>query len=578
MKNYPLMKLAVLVVSALVLSNVNCARVVSDSGTETGNPSVSAMLYNPGGSPASHAKVKFYPIRYNPRTGGLSKALTAVVESTVTNAQGNYTAKLDSGAYNVLASSDSGVVYQDSIAVAKDSTIHPPADTLKAPGAIRGRVRLQPGDDARTAIILFLGTNTWGTPDDSIGTFTVANMAEGTYRVRFLTTLDAYAPKDTVLSVTAGRTDSLGHDIVLQYTGIPVVSGLAINYDTLKQIVTLTWNKPITGRKVAGYNIYRKELDSASFATIKSGVKDTVYSDSTGVQDLTYEYRVTAVDTNGTEGVKSAGVQVRILSYFVLDTAFDASAVGPGQFSMPNDMAIDTSDNIYVTDQGQKRVLVFNASLKFVRSFGVDTLAIPSKIDVDTAGDAYVLESTSQNRILAYSPAGIVKDSVAFKGYVYDFAILGDRILALIGGNSGGDSVITAGLDGTNMHLLAGIARIASGYCLSMGDSESIYVADNGAHRIQRIDAMGNSRVYPLIPSMDVTGIAPGRKQQLIDLNAGNELWVLNGQGDFIARTRLEEYMKNPGEAYAVCSAQRSNDVVYVLHRNGILRFRYLMP
>jgi hypothetical protein len=417
MKNYPLMKLAVLFVSALVLSHVNCTRVVSDGGTETGNPSVSAMLYNPGGSPAAHAKVRFFPVNYNPRTGGLSKALAAVVESTVTNAQGNYTAKLDIGAYNILATGDSGVVYQDSITVIKDSTIHPPTDTLGAPGGLRGRVRLQAGDDARTVFILFLGTNTWVMPDDSIGRFTVANMAGGTYRVRFLTTLDSYLPKDTVLSVTAGKADSLGHDVVMQYTGIPVVMGLRISYDTLKQIVTVMWNRPTAGRKVAGYDIYRKEKDSTSFIEIKSGVKDTVYMDSTGVQDLTYEYRVTAVDTNGTEGVKSAGQTVTIsgLYSFVLSFGpegstggfasqhgicfgqdsvilvadyqnskikrftiqgrfldqFGTTGTGVGQFDHVLDVAMDDSGYIYTTEYNNPRIQKFNAQGNFIKTWQI---------------------------------------------------------------------------------------------------------------------------------------------------------------------------------------------------------------
>jgi hypothetical protein len=272
---------------ALVLNSCSPNKIAGN-GSQTPNSNVVAMLYNPGGSPAANVKVRFYPIHYNPRTGGLTKTLVAVVDSTTTDAQGNYTAKLDTGTYNMLAAGDSGVVYQDSITVIKDSTVHPPADTLGAPGSIRGVIRLQPGDDARTVFMIFMGTNILNMPEDAIGNFTATNMAEGTYRVRILTTLDAYIPKDTVLSVTAGKVDSLAHDIVLQYTGIPVVTGLTISYDTLKQIVTLSWNKPTTGRTVAGYNIYRKfQSTDSSYVKIKSDVIDTVFKDSTDLQDQT---------------------------------------------------------------------------------------------------------------------------------------------------------------------------------------------------------------------------------------------------------------------------------------------------
>jgi len=56
---------------------------------------------------------------------------TASADSATTDSTGNYSVKLDTGTYNVLASGDSGVVYQDSITVTKDSAIRPPADTLK---------------------------------------------------------------------------------------------------------------------------------------------------------------------------------------------------------------------------------------------------------------------------------------------------------------------------------------------------------------------------------------------------------------------------------------------------------------
>ena len=96
--------------------------------------------------------------------------------------------------------------------------------------------------------------------------------------------------------------------------------GLKIVYDTLKQIVNLIWDKPINGRKVKGYNIYRRNVDSnTTIAAINLHlVTDTVYSDSTGTQDQTYEYSVAVMDTNNSEGVKSATVNIIMKSPFDL--------------------------------------------------------------------------------------------------------------------------------------------------------------------------------------------------------------------------------------------------------------------
>jgi len=302
----------------LCLPFLACVQKIAGGSTETTNPAVVGVLYQPDGiTPAKGAKVYLVPADHNPRQG-LAKALAAAPESTVTNDSGIY--RLDSvpaGTYNVLAAGSGNLAYKDSVAVVTDSHTVVPPDTLKAPGGLRGLIRLQPGDDARTVFLLFMGTSTWVTPDDSTGKFTVASMAEGSYRVRILTTLDAYLPKDTDLTFRAGKIDTLTHDIVLQYTGIPVVGGLKIGYDTLKQIVALSWFKPTTGRKVAGYDIYRKQQDSTQ-VKIRSAVADTMYADSTLRASATYEYRVAAVDTQNSEGVQSVGITINFQNRFKL--------------------------------------------------------------------------------------------------------------------------------------------------------------------------------------------------------------------------------------------------------------------
>ena len=168
-------------------------------------------------------------------------------------------------------------------------------------------VRLQPGDDARTAFILFMGTNTWGTPDDTTGKFSVTNMAQGTYKVRILTTLDAYVPKDTTLSVTSGTVDSLTHDIVLRYTGIPGPTGLTVSYDTLRQTVILAW-AGADRSLVDGYNVYRA-IKGQNFSLItQTPLPDSVtgYRDSTAPVGAAYEYEVVSRNASGQESPKVA--------------------------------------------------------------------------------------------------------------------------------------------------------------------------------------------------------------------------------------------------------------------------------
>ena len=245
-------------------------------GTETGDAKVAGRLYCSSGSPAAHAQVKVTRWNLSPRESDV------IVAMTVTDKTGAYHFdSLPSDTFNILGSGDSGLSYLDSIVVnANDAHTTLPPDTLKAAGSIRGRAQLEPGDDPRTVLILFMGTNSWTTPDDSSGNFSIENLAEGTYRVRFLTTLDNYLPKDTTLSVTAGKETIIPYPITLVYTGLPAPTNLSVSYDTLHGCAILKWNR-VTVSNVAGYVVYRNDTSSSIPERLnKNLVIDTFYVDT----------------------------------------------------------------------------------------------------------------------------------------------------------------------------------------------------------------------------------------------------------------------------------------------------------
>jgi hypothetical protein len=390
MKKIPAIIIALACVSSLL--PMRCANPNAGNGSDVGNARITAMLYNPGGTPAANAKVCFYPHDNDPRPG----KGTGPVDSTTTDASGNYTAKLDSGTYNILASLGNNATFQDSIKAVRDSTVHPPVDTLKALGSISGKIELQGTDDPRTVFILFMGSNTFATVNDIQGNFSATNMAKGKYRVRILTTLDNYKVMDTAFEITAEKDSVISEPIQLEYTGIPVVQGLRIAYDTMKQIVTLTWNKPTTGRAVQSYTIYRKRSDSTNFVSIKGGVTDTSYNDSTGVQDQTYEYRVVVVDKNATEGTKSATANVTFVSsFFLLDSVPHLKPV--------DRFAIGSDSMFYSVYIGDNFVRVFNKFGDSVGIIGSGDLSYASDIAIDSRNHIYAVAS---NGIFKYSSNG----------------------------------------------------------------------------------------------------------------------------------------------------------------------------
>jgi hypothetical protein len=189
---------------------LHCAPMKPEAGnsSQTGNPAVAAMLYNPGGSPAVHAKVRFCPHNYNPQPD----SGVGTVDSTLTDANGNYIITLSAGStYTITASSDSGMAYKDSITAIKGDTVRPDPDTLRPAGTIKGIVLLENGGDPTTVYILFMGTRTFTMPD-ALGNFTSDSMAGGTYRVRVLTTTQNYKTLDTTFSVIAGTQTMLSDE------------------------------------------------------------------------------------------------------------------------------------------------------------------------------------------------------------------------------------------------------------------------------------------------------------------------------------------------------------------------------
>ena len=88
---------------AALAAMLHCtADKLAGNGSQTGNPVVSGVIYNAGGTPAAGATVRFYPVDYNPQNGSLgkTKALAAAVaskDSVATDAYGRYSVTLDSG-------------------------------------------------------------------------------------------------------------------------------------------------------------------------------------------------------------------------------------------------------------------------------------------------------------------------------------------------------------------------------------------------------------------------------------------------------------------------------------------------
>jgi hypothetical protein len=335
-----LIKASGITFAILAVAFINCTTDIAGGGTETGNPAVVGILYQPDGhTPAAGVAVHIRPKKTLADTAGiaLSKraAVLAATDSVVTDSAGQYAfdTTLDTGTYVIEAANGNNAALIDSVAVKTKTTTDTLApDTLKPVGALKGVIKLSEGGDPRKVFVLAFGIDRFARVNAD-GSFKFSGLAEAKYDLRLISSLDNYGVLDTnAIPVVSADTTNLD-TISLPFTGIPTPKNVRIAYDTLKQIVTLTWSKPDSAL-VNGFNVYRRNVDSNTVLKPlnTNPITDTLYRDSTGIQDQTYEYRVAAVDKNATEGTKSAGVSVKVVGLYQLmdsiSVPFNSGLVG----------------------------------------------------------------------------------------------------------------------------------------------------------------------------------------------------------------------------------------------------------
>jgi hypothetical protein len=373
------------VISGLFLAGcvflaIRCSGPTKITGNSSQTPNaVVGILYQPDGiTPAIGVKVHIRPKASLADTSGLTKRLAtlAATDSVVTDNAGRYAfdTTIDTGTYVIEAASGNNAVLIDSVAVKnKAATDSLPPDTLKPAGALKGVIRLSEGGDPRKVFILAFGIDRFARVNVD-GSFKFQGLAEAAYDLRLISSLDNYGVLDTV-GVPVKSADTTDLDTIsLPFTGIPTPKNVKIAYDTLKQIITLTWTKADTAL-VKSYNVYRRNVDSNTVAVRinASPVADTVYRDSTGVQDQTYEYCVAAVNKSATEGTLSAAVSLKVSGSFVL---IDSLNLGYGTgnsdiiYNGDSLLAVRTIDKITVLDTALRILSTFDLPTNFGNGTG----------------------------------------------------------------------------------------------------------------------------------------------------------------------------------------------------------------
>src|SRR5574341_747445 len=87
-----------------------------------------------------------------------------------------------------------------------------------------------------------------------------------------------------------------------------------------------------------------------------------------------------------------------------------AGAVTLANIEFPNDIALDSGGNIYVADDSNRSVMIFNSIGVLRQTVGSGLLNSPDSVAVDSAGNIYVADRDplilTNNRIVIFNSAG----------------------------------------------------------------------------------------------------------------------------------------------------------------------------
>ena len=322
----------------------------------TGGSEVVGKLVTVSNNPVPNAKVFAYKI-----TTDTSAADSIPVKTVVSNEKGEYTfSGLDAGLYNFFGIAlEGGDTLRSSHPNIHNDSLTPRGqppyrkdigpDTMHAPGKIRGRVILEPGDS--TPITCYIPGSSFISISDDTGAFIISSVPPGVYRLYYADfKSDRYqSAKDSGIVVYPDSVTKLKPKVLVLSTigAPPAPKGVTVSYDTVSGQVSLSWNKVNVG-DLKDYIIYRRDSAAGSFLPINTVqkpdtvFKDKVYTNPSDTSNHIYAYELASEDSgNNISNSRSD---------FVVDTVVSPSTIRTFVSLIAENTANDTIDTAGVLD------------------------------------------------------------------------------------------------------------------------------------------------------------------------------------------------------------------------------------
>jgi hypothetical protein len=553
----------------ILLSTLRCSNLTQVSGIEITNGNCIGKIYDSDGAVADSALVRLIPSDYNPYS-----QTNKSIDSTYTNAHGEYAftvAQPDS--YNFVAEKGSMSCMQHSIFVQADAKTVVNNDTLQESGTLSGTVRLKPGDDNSSAVILILGTNVYTVPYDTSGNFVTPLLPKGNYTIQIFTTKTGYAVFDTNVTILEGADTKF--EVTIPSFNAPSIAKLYATYDSATMFVSLSWSMPDTS-KIVSYAFYRKSGlgRDTMWMLDKSALSCT--DDVVGFDGDSVSYEIAGIGKNYKEGHRTATQAIAVCGKVYCIKKIDLTAVAAGLshisdvsvFSdreneiflvgaegiykmdsngvvqkdymidksdinditlLSGDLQTDNAGHLYVrkNDPGYSTVLKFDRDLNVLAQFPLEA-SVPWSIVVTGNGMIYAFDEVS----ITYTEVKVYDSAAAL---IDTFAILGNRVVST---DHFGDTIFTyeyhpdqiSAKDKPYIHFYDTTFRQ-----LSVFKAVDFSTSDYCTPRV--CSSLENSR-FLAVPNGVFVFIAPAT----IQYGESSLLLFTNSTGKFLARTMVPEY------------------------------------
>lgn len=224
---------------------------------------------------------------------------------------------LSFGTYSILANYEDSL-FAENLFIQHDTLTFVGIDTLREPGAIKGSVVLDNGNNM--GVLIYVPGTSHIAVSDSIGNFTLSDIpADSSYTIIFQ--YYGYAIVQlSKIKVTSGDTTSLS-PVILSKNEYPI--GVKGVLDTITNTVTISWNKMISN-DISGYIVYRKDSSQTALfpeqLNLVSLITDTIFKDTLDDEHfsqsdtITFQYQVKAKNSKEDLSPFSEKVFVKAIS------------------------------------------------------------------------------------------------------------------------------------------------------------------------------------------------------------------------------------------------------------------------